>query len=109
MKKIVINGFGRIGKIAFRLLMQNKDYEVVAINSHSTPEEIAYMLKYDSIYHSFNNLLINYNDNEIIINGSVTKIYQIDDPKKYPWKELNVDLVLECTVLLLKKKLLKNI
>ena len=61
MKRIVINGFGRIGKIAFKLLMQNKDYEVVAINSHSTPEEIAYMLKYDSIYHSFNNFLISDN------------------------------------------------
>ena len=108
MKKIVINGFGRIGKIAFRLLMQNKDYEVVAINSHSTPEEIAYMLKYDSIYHSFNNLLINYNDNEIIINGSVTKIYQIDDPKKYPWKELNVDLVLECTGAFTKEEAAKK-
>lgn len=96
MKKIVINGFGRIGKIAYRMLM-NTDYEIVAINSHAASSDIAYMLKYDTVHRTMNNASIEYNDEGIIVNGRFTKVLQIDDPKEYPWKELDVDLVLDCT------------
>ncbi len=96
MKKIAINGFGRIGKIAYRLLM-NTDYEVVAINSHAAAEDIAYMLKYDSVHRTMNNEEISFNDEGITVNGRFTKVLQIDNPEDYPWKELEVDLVLDCT------------
>ena len=97
MKKIAINGFGRIGKLAFRMLMNNDEYSVVAINSHAKSEDIAYMLKYDTIHRTLNNVDISFNDEGIIVNGKFTKILQIDDPKDYPWKDLGVDLVLDCT------------
>ncbi len=104
MKKIAINGFGRIGKIAYRLLLNNNEYSIVAINSHAKSEDIAYMLKYDSTHRTLDNVDITYNDEGIIVNGKFTKILQIDDPKDYPWKDLGVDLVLECTGAFTKKE-----
>lgn len=96
MKKIAINGFGRIGKIAYRMLM-NTDYDVVAINSHAAAEDIAYMLKYDSVHRTMDDANITFNEDGIIVNGKFTKVLQIDNPENYPWKELEVDLVLDCT------------
>lgn len=95
-KKIVINGFGRIGRIAYRLLLGSSDYEVVAINSHGTAEDAAYLLKYDSVYRTLNEEVIVINDG-IKVDEYFTKVLQIDDPALYPWRELDVDLVLECT------------
>ena len=96
MKKIAINGFGRIGKIAYRMLV-NSNYEVVAINSHASSEDIAYMLKYDTVHRTMVYANIDFNDEGIIVNGKFTKVLQIDNPKDYPWKDLEVDLVLDCT------------
>lgn len=104
MKRIVINGFGRIGRIAYRLLVGNPNYEVVAINSHGTPEDSAYLLKYDTVHRSFLEDEISYNDEGIIVDGKFTKVLVIDDPKDYPWRELNVDVVLECTGKFTKKE-----
>lgn len=95
-KKIVINGFGRIGRIAYRLLLGSSDYEVVAINSHGTAEDAAYLLKYDSVYRTLNEEVMVVNDG-IKVDEYFTKVLQIDDPALYPWRELDVDLVLECT------------
>lgn len=95
-KKIVINGFGRIGRIAYRMLLGSSDYEVVAINSHGTAEDAAYLLKYDSVYRTLNEEVVA-TDGGIKVNEYYTKVLQIDDPSLYPWKELDVDLVLECT------------
>ena len=95
-KRIVINGFGRIGRIAYRLLLGSSDYEVVAINSHGTAEDAAYLLKYDSVYRTLNEEVIALSDG-IKVDEYFTKVLQIDDPSLYPWGELNVDLVLECT------------
>lgn len=97
MKRVVINGFGRIGRIAYRLLAGSLDYEVVAINSHGTPEDTAYLLKYDSVHRSFMTDEISYDADGINVYDTHTKVLTIDDPKDYPWKELNVDVVLECT------------
>lgn len=97
MKRVVINGFGRIGRIAYRLLVGSLDYEVVAINSHGTPEDTAYLLKYDSVHRSFMTDEISYDADGINVYDTHTKVLTIDDPKDYPWKELDVDVVLECT------------
>ena len=102
-KRIAINGFGRIGRIAYRLLLGSSDYEVVAINSRGTAEENAYLLKYDTVFRKFDEN-ITFLDDGIMVDTTFTKVLQIDDPEKCPWRELNVDLVLECTGAFTKKE-----
>lgn len=102
-KRIAINGFGRIGRIAYRLLLGSSDYEVVAINSRGTAEENAYLLKYDTVFRKFDEN-ITVLDDGIMVDTTFTKVLQIDDPEEYPWRELNVDLVLECTGAFTKKE-----
>ena len=102
-KRIAINGFGRIGRIAYRMLIGSSDYEVVAINSRGTVEENAYLLKYDTTFRTLDED-VNVTQDGIIVDTMFTKVLQIDDPKDYPWKELNVDLVLECTGAFTKKE-----
>lgn len=103
MKKVAINGFGRIGSIAYRELVFSGKYEVVAINSHSKPEDIAYMLRYDTVHRQFK-ADIAFNDEGIIVDGQFTGVYQIDNPEEYPWKSLGVDVVLDCTGKFTKKE-----
>jgi glyceraldehyde 3-phosphate dehydrogenase len=97
MKNIVINGFGRIGRLAFRELMGSSAYRVIAINSHSDPEELAYLLKYDTVHGVFGDGEIDFDDNNLFFDGEVIKCYKIDNPEEFPWADLNVDCVLECT------------
>ena len=97
MKKIAINGFGRIGKLAYRIIFGSSDYEVVAINSHSAPEDIAYMLKYDTVHKTMFEYDIKVLEDGIEVDGKFTKVLQIDDPKEYPWRSMGIDLVLDCT------------
>jgi len=96
MTKIAINGFGRIGRLAFRKLLDNNELEVVAINDLTTTEMLAYLLKYDSVQGTLSND-VGYDDESIIVDGKKIKIYKEADPKKLPWKELDIDIVLECT------------
>lgn len=102
-KRIAINGFGRIGRIAYRLLLGSSDYEVVAINSRGSAEENAYLLKYDTVFRKFDEN-ITVLDDGIMVDTTFTKVLQFDDPEKCPWRELNVDLVLECTGAFTKKE-----
>lgn len=102
-KRIAINGFGRIGRIAYRLLLGSSDYEVVAINSRGSAEENAYLLKYDTVFRKFDEN-ITVLDDGIMVDTTFTKVLQIDDSEKCPWRELNVDLVLECTGAFTKKE-----
>lgn len=102
-KRIAINGFGRIGRIVYRLLLGSSNYEVVAINSRGTAEEDAYLLKYDTVFRKFDEN-ITVLDDGIMVDTTFTKVLQIDDPEKCPWKKLNVDLVLECTGAFTKKE-----
>jgi glyceraldehyde 3-phosphate dehydrogenase len=97
MKKIVINGFGRIGRIAFRMLFGSDEYEVVAINSHGSSEDIAYLLKYDTVHRTMFEDEIEVSEEGIYVDGHFTRVLRIDDPKDYPWRALDVDLVLDCT------------
>ena len=96
MAKIAINGFGRIGRLSFRKMFGDDRFEVVAINDLSSTEMLAYLLKYDSVQGNFPYDVESEEEN-IIVDGKAIRIYKEADPSGLPWKELDVDIVLECT------------
>ena len=96
MKKIAINGFGRIGRLVYRIIEDRDDMEVIAINDLSTPEELSYLLKYDTNHRRYEENVL-YDEEHIIVNNKKIKIYKEMDPVNLPWRELGVDIVLECT------------
>lgn len=96
MKKIAINGFGRIGRLVFRIIEEDKDLEVVAINDLSTPEELAYLLKYDTNHGRYNKE-ITFDVDSIYVDNRKIRIYKEMDPINLPWAEIGIDVVLECT------------
>ena len=97
MLRVAINGFGRIGRVALRLLQDDKDVQVVAINNR-TPgnEQLAYLYKYDSSHRTLKSK-ISYDDEGLIVKGKKIKVFAEEDPSKLPWGKLKVDVVLECT------------
>ncbi|MDD5865234.1 MAG: type I glyceraldehyde-3-phosphate dehydrogenase [bacterium] len=99
MIKVAINGFGRIGRLAFRQMITSTDYDIVAINNKDlTADEAAYLIKYDTVHNTFHENEITFDGNELVIAGvKRVKLFSELDPTKLPWKELEVDLVLECT------------
>jgi glyceraldehyde 3-phosphate dehydrogenase len=96
MIKVAINGFGRIGRCALRQISKRNDMEVVAINDLTDALTLAYLYKYDSIHRTLEQK-VGYEDDKIEVNGKDIKIYSEPDPSKLPWKELEIDVVLECT------------
>ena len=96
MLKVAINGFGRIGRTALRLLENDKDIEVVAINDLTDPVQLAYLYKYDSV-HRTNKSKISFDSDELFVKNRKIKVFSEMDPSKLPWKKLKVDIVLECT------------
>ena len=98
MIRVAINGFGRIGRLAFREMITSTDFNVVAINDLGTAEELAYLLKYDTNHRNFHIDEISSDEQNIIIaNKKYVKVYNEKDPINLPWKDLDIDLVLECT------------
>ena len=97
MKRVAINGFGRIGRLVFRLLDGDTDLEVVAINDLSSAEDLAYLLKYDTNHRNYKVDSITNDEENIIIDGRKVKVYSSSDPSKLPWKDLGIDIVFECT------------
>lgn len=98
MIKVAINGFGRIGRLAFRQIVTQTDFDIVAINDLSGAEDLAYLVKYDTVHGSFHEDEIKAEGNEIVVAGvKRIKVYSETDPANLPWGELGVDLVLECT------------
>ena len=95
--KIGINGFGRIGRLAFRELLNDDTLDVVAINDLTPAEDLAYLLKYDSNHRNFLVNDIKYDDNNIIYKGKKIRVFNEKDPQAIPWDTLKVDIVLECT------------
>lgn len=95
--KVAINGFGRIGRLAYRLMADNAEYDVVAINDLTDAETLAYLLKYDTAQGNFKTNSIQAGEGAITVDGHDIKIYAEKDPASLPWKELEVDVVLECT------------
>lgn len=96
MIKVAINGFGRIGRLAFREMINNKAFEVVAINDLSAPAMLAYLLKYDSVQGTFKPKVTS-DENTLVIGQQKIAVYAESEPTKLPWKAHQVDLVLECT------------
>ena len=96
MLKIAINGFGRIGRLAFREITKSDQLEVVAINDLSAPSMLAYLLKYDSTQGTFGKDVA-YEDDALIVDGKPVAVYAERDPHQLPWGKHQVDLVLECT------------
>ena len=96
--KVAINGFGRIGRLAFRQMFGAEGYEVVAINDLTSPKMLAHLLKYDSSQGKYALAdTVSATDDSIIVDGKEIKIYAEADASKCPWGELKVDVVLECT------------
>ena len=96
--KVAINGFGRIGRLAFRQMFDAEGYEVVAINDLTSPKMLAYLLKYDSSQGRYKYAdTVSAGEDSITVNGKTIKIYAKKDAKDIPWKEHDVDVVLECT------------
>lgn len=97
MIKVAINGFGRIGRLAFRLMEESADYEVVAINDLTDAEQLAYLLKYDTNHGNYRINEITFEGDYIIVGGRKVRVYAEKDPAMLPWKDLDIDVVLECT------------
>ena len=96
--KVAINGFGRIGRLAFREMFGAEGYEVVAINDLTSPEMLAYLLKYDSAQKRYDKAeTVVAGENSITVDGKTIRIYAEKDANDLPWGELDVDVVLECT------------
>ncbi len=97
MIKIAINGFGRIGRLAFRQIFEDETMEVTAINDLTEPAMLAHLLKYDSVQGGYRGHTVTCDDNSITVDGKKITILSEKDPGQLPWKELGIDIVLECT------------
>jgi glyceraldehyde 3-phosphate dehydrogenase len=105
MKKInvAINGFGRIGRVFFRIAFFNPNINIVAINDITDSATLAHLLKYDSVHRKFN-AEVKHDNDHLFVNGKEIKIFASKDPENLPWKALDIDIVIECTGLFLDKK-----
>lgn len=99
---VAINGFGRIGRLALRIAMQNPEIQIVAINSRATTESHAHLFKYDSTYGTYRGD-VQVKDGNLVIDGHEVKVFREDDPKKIPWKEVKAQVVFEATGVFTKR------
>ncbi len=97
MIKVAINGFGRIGRLVFRIMEEDKNFEVVAINDLTDAEQLAYLLKYDTSHGNYRVNDISFDGNYLIVGNRKIRVFSETDPSKLPWGELNIDEVFECT------------
>ena len=102
--KVAINGFGRIGRLVFRVMNEEKNMEVVALNDLTDAEQLAYLLKYDTNHRNYRVDEITHDDNNIIVKDKKIRVYSEKDPSLLPWKDLDVDVVFECTGLFITKE-----
>ncbi|HKM98386.1 MAG TPA: type I glyceraldehyde-3-phosphate dehydrogenase [Buttiauxella sp.] len=97
MKQIGINGFGRIGRLVLRRVLEtNSEVEIVAINDLTSPKVLAYLLKYDSSYRNFDGT-VDFTDDSLVVNGKKIAVYAEKDAKNIPWGKDGVEIVIECT------------
>ncbi|MFN7014773.1 MAG: type I glyceraldehyde-3-phosphate dehydrogenase, partial [Bacteroidia bacterium] len=102
-KNVAINGFGRIGRVTLRILLNHTDkFNIVAINDLTDSKTLAHLFKYDSVHGTFNGT-VSHSEKSITLNGNEIKCFAEKDPTTLPWKDLNIDYVLECTGLFLSK------
>ncbi|QSX08210.1 type I glyceraldehyde-3-phosphate dehydrogenase [Alkalibacter rhizosphaerae] len=103
--QVAINGFGRIGRLAFRLMFGDSDFDIVAINDLTDAKSLAYLLKYDTSQGKYKEDAITAGDGFITVDGKEIKIYAQRDPEELPWEELGVDVVIESTGFFTTKEL----
>lgn len=103
MKRIAINGFGRIGRLVFRAALKNKDVEVIAVNDLTDTKTLAHLLKHDSVHGKLAHE-VSYDEEHLIVDGKYIKVLSKKDPKELPWGELNVDVVVESTGIFRKRE-----
>src|SRR3978361_2119534 len=94
--RVAINGFGRIGRIFLRNVLASKDIQVVAINDLADTETLAHLFKYDSVHRGFKGA-VDFDSSNLVVNGRVIKVLAEPNPSALPWKELEIDLVIEST------------
>lgn len=97
MIKVAINGFGRIGRLVFRIMEEDNDFEVVAINDLTDAKQLAYLLKYDTNHRSYRVDDISYEDDYLIVGNRKIQVFKEMDPNNLPWGKLDIDVVFECT------------
>ena len=97
MIRVAINGFGRIGRLCFRFMEENEEFEVVAVNDLTDAEQLAYLLKYDTNHRNYRIDEIHAEGDCIVVGDRKVKVYAEKDPAMLPWKDLNIDVVFECT------------
>ena len=97
MIKVAINGFGRIGRLVFRIMEEDPDFEVVAINDLTEAEQLAYLLKYDTNHRNYRVDEIGFYENGIVVGERKIPVYSEKEPSKLPWNDLEIDVVFECT------------
>lgn len=102
--KVAINGFGRIGRLAFRQMFDLPEFEIVAINDLTDAKALAYLLKYDSAQGRWKQESVSSEDGSIVVDGKAVKVFAEKNPADLPWKDLGVDVVLECTGLFTSKE-----
>jgi glyceraldehyde 3-phosphate dehydrogenase len=96
MAKVAINGFGRIGRAAFKITLDTPNLEVAAVNDIVSPDNLAYLLKYDSVYGRYGKS-VEHTDHSLIVDGKETPVFSVKDPAQLPWEELGVDIAIEST------------
>jgi len=107
--KVGINGFGRIGRLTFRALLNKKNVEVIAFNDLTDAKTLAHLFKYDSVHGKFNGD-VSVDGDSLVINGKKIRVYAEKDPANLPWKELGVEIVAECTgIFRTREKMMKHI
>lgn len=102
MAKVAINGLGRIGRAALKQIMDTKDLELVAVNDLIPAPNLAYLLKYDTVYGRYDKE-VTHKENSLVIDNKEIKLFSEKDPSQLPWKELGVDIVFECTGIFRKR------
>ena len=95
--KVAINGFGRIGRLVFRIMNESDEFDIVAINDLSDAKQLAHLLKYDSSQGSYRKEEISYKDNYLLVGGKHILVFSEADPVNLPWDRLDIDMVFECS------------
>jgi glyceraldehyde 3-phosphate dehydrogenase len=96
MARVAINGLGRIGRAALKIIMDTPELELVAVNDLTPPDNLAYLLRYDSVYGRYERE-ISCTEDSLVVDGRAIKVFNSKDPAALPWRDLNIDLVFECT------------
>ena len=107
MTKVAINGLGRIGRAVLKIILNTPELELVAVNDLVPPDNLAYLLKYDTVYGKYSQQ-VDSNSNSLTIAGQEYKYFQEKDPESLPWKDLNIDIIFECTGVFRKQEGLKK-